>query len=194
MEKVLVHSSLAEDGRLFKLQAALRDAGTHPSPTLPYPPPLSNYLPPHPARISDPNTRNFDANALRVTQDIRLTCVSGSQGMQAHTSWCTEVTCQPTTPAEVTIYGGERATAVLSLPRAVSDKHEYGDMALTLELVDSIDEAIDHIHANGSGHTECIITGGQPPPSHFHPHHVSHHPHWAAMSESWESGRPHTVC
>ncbi len=27
VEKVLVHSALAEDGRLFKLQQALRDAG-----------------------------------------------------------------------------------------------------------------------------------------------------------------------
>ena len=27
VEKVLVHASLAEDGRLFKLQQALRDAG-----------------------------------------------------------------------------------------------------------------------------------------------------------------------
>ena len=74
--------------------------------------------------------------------------------------------------AEVKIYGGECATAVLSLPRAVSDKHEYGDLALTLELVDSMDEAIDHIHAHGSGHTECIITGGQNktlPPPHPHP-------------------------
>ena len=38
-------------------------------------------------------------------------------------------------------------------------RHEYGEAALTLELVDSMDEAIDHIHANGSGHTEAIITG-----------------------------------
>ena len=59
----------------------------------------------------------------------------------------------------VTVFGGERATAVLSLTRAVSDKHEYGTLALTLELVDSMDEAIDHIHRFGSGHTEAIITG-----------------------------------
>ena len=38
-------------------------------------------------------------------------------------------------------------------------RHEYGEAALTLELVDSMDEAIDHIHAHGSGHTEAIITG-----------------------------------
>ena len=38
-------------------------------------------------------------------------------------------------------------------------RHEYGTAALTLELVDSMDEAISHIHENGSGHTEAIITG-----------------------------------
>ena len=30
---------------------------------------------------------------------------------------------------------------------------------MTLELVGSMDEAIDHLHAHGSGHTECIVTG-----------------------------------
>ena len=30
---------------------------------------------------------------------------------------------------------------------------------MTLELVSSMDEAIDHLHDHGSGHTECIITG-----------------------------------
>ena len=57
------------------------------------------------------------------------------------------------------MYGGERASAVLSLPRAPADKHEYGGLALTLELVESMDEAIDHIHQYGSGHTESIVTG-----------------------------------
>lgn len=85
VEKILVHSALAEDGRLFKLQAALRDAG-------------------------------------------------------------------------VTIYGGERSCHLLSLQAAPSVRHEYSSMELSLELVDSLDEAIEHIHAHGSGHTECIIT------------------------------------
>ncbi len=29
---------------------------------------------------------------------------------------------------------------------------------MTIELVDSMEEAIDYIHANGSGHTDAIIT------------------------------------
>ena len=35
---------------------------------------------------------------------------------------------------------------------------EYGDRILAVRLVDSLDEAIAHIHAHGSGHTEAIIT------------------------------------
>jgi gamma-glutamyl phosphate reductase len=45
-------------------------------------------------------------------------------------------------------------------------RHEYGEAELTLELVSSMDEAIDHLHAHGSGHTECIITGES---LHLHP-------------------------
>ena len=62
--------------------------------------------------------------------------------------------------ANIAIYGGERSCKYLSLPRAPGPRHEYGTAALTLELVESMDDAIDHLHANGSGHTECIVTGG----------------------------------
>ena len=35
---------------------------------------------------------------------------------------------------------------------------EYGDLAITVEIVSSIDDAIAHIHRYGSSHTECIVT------------------------------------
>lgn len=41
---------------------------------------------------------------------------------------------------------------------APADRHEYSSMDVTLEVVPSMDAAIDHIHKFGSGHTECIIT------------------------------------
>lgn len=85
VEKVLVHSALAEDGRLYKIQTALRDA------------------------------------------DIKL-------------------------------YGGDVAVRALGLEPAPSPKHEYGTLELTIELVDSMEQAIDHIHQFGSSHTESIIT------------------------------------
>jgi delta-1-pyrroline-5-carboxylate synthetase len=36
-------------------------------------------------------------------------------------------------------------------------KVEYGDLTCMVEVVENIDEAIDWIHANGSGHTEAIV-------------------------------------
>jgi len=35
---------------------------------------------------------------------------------------------------------------------------EYGEAILSVKIVDSLEEAIAHIHAHGSGHTESIIT------------------------------------
>lgn len=64
--------------------------------------------------------------------------------------------------AGVSVLGGERAVKQMGLDAAPAAKHEYGSLALTLELVSSMDEAISHIHAHGSGHTEAIITGAHP--------------------------------
>ena len=36
--------------------------------------------------------------------------------------------------------------------------HEYSDLILAVRVVDSIDDAIEHIHTYGSSHTETIIT------------------------------------
>jgi len=63
--------------------------------------------------------------------------------------------------AGVAVHGGERAAAVLGLPAAPAPRHEYSSMDVTLELVPSLDAAVDHIHKYGSGHTESIITGGR---------------------------------
>jgi glutamate-5-semialdehyde dehydrogenase len=42
---------------------------------------------------------------------------------------------------------------------AVDDWHtEYGEMALSLSVVESLDAAMEHIHAHGSSHTESILT------------------------------------
>ncbi len=42
--------------------------------------------------------------------------------------------------------------------KAESFSVEYGDLQLTVEVVGSLQEAVNHINAYGSGHTESIIT------------------------------------
>ena len=60
--------------------------------------------------------------------------------------------------AGCTLHGGARAEKALKLPACPAPRHEYGNLGLTVEIVDDMNQAIDYIHANGSGHTECIIT------------------------------------
>eukprot|EP00879_Flechtneria_rotunda_P008234 GHRR01008627.1.p1 GENE.GHRR01008627.1~~GHRR01008627.1.p1 ORF type:complete len:430 (+),score=141.54 GHRR01008627.1:89-1378(+) len=44
------------------------------------------------------------------------------------------------------------------LSKAPSARHEYSSMDVTLEVVPDMATAIDHIHGNGSSHTDCIVT------------------------------------
>ncbi|CAK9135663.1 unnamed protein product [Ilex paraguariensis] len=58
----------------------------------------------------------------------------------------------------VTIFGGPRLRSLVNIPEAQSFHHEYGSLACTVEIVDDLYAAIDHIHRHGSAHTDCIIT------------------------------------
>ncbi|XP_075507887.1 delta-1-pyrroline-5-carboxylate synthase-like [Primulina tabacum] len=57
----------------------------------------------------------------------------------------------------VTLYGGPRASSFLNLEEVQSFHHEYNARACTIEIVDDVEAAIDHIRKHGSGHTECIV-------------------------------------
>ncbi|XP_009343959.2 delta-1-pyrroline-5-carboxylate synthase [Pyrus x bretschneideri] len=63
--------------------------------------------------------------------------------------------------AGVTLYGGPRASVLLRIPEAHSFHHEYSSMACTVEFVDDVHAAIDHIHEHGSAHTDCVIAEDQ---------------------------------
>lgn len=47
------------------------------------------------------------------------------------------------------IFGGPIASEELSLPNAESFRHEYSSLACTIEFVDDVHAAIDHIHHYG---------------------------------------------
>ncbi|KAL6503725.1 Delta-1-pyrroline-5-carboxylate synthase [Orobanche gracilis] len=58
----------------------------------------------------------------------------------------------------VSIFGGPRASSLLNIPEANSLHHEYSSLACTVEIVDDVNAAIDHIHQHGSAHTDCVVT------------------------------------
>ncbi|KAG2325678.1 hypothetical protein Bca4012_040177 [Brassica carinata] len=58
----------------------------------------------------------------------------------------------------VTLYGGPGASGKLNIPEAQSFHHEYSSKACTVEIVEDVHGAIDHIHNHGSAHTDCIVT------------------------------------
>ena len=61
----------------------------------------------------------------------------------------------------VELIGDERARgAVPSMGEATAADHatEFLDLKMSVKVVDSLDEAIDHVNANGSGHSETIVT------------------------------------
>lgn len=63
----------------------------------------------------------------------------------------------------VEIAGCPRTVQIIPVtPAAEEDwKTEYLDYKISIKIVDSLDEAIDHINKYGSGHTDSIITGNK---------------------------------
>jgi glutamate-5-semialdehyde dehydrogenase len=62
--------------------------------------------------------------------------------------------------AGVELRGCERSRAIVTMKPATDEDWdtEYGELILSVKIVDSMEAAIAHIHAHGSGHTEAIIT------------------------------------
>jgi len=60
----------------------------------------------------------------------------------------------------VEIRGCEQAVRVIDVKAATEQdwRTEYLDLILSVKIVDSLDEAIDHINRYGSGHTDVIVT------------------------------------
>ncbi|MCR5094792.1 MAG: glutamate-5-semialdehyde dehydrogenase [Lachnospiraceae bacterium] len=73
--------------------------------------------------------------------------------------------------AQVAVRGDKEVAGIIAVEGETlsdSDYHtEYGDLTLALKLVDGVDEAIRHINAYGSRHTDAIIAGEREPVEKF---------------------------
>lgn len=60
----------------------------------------------------------------------------------------------------VKVYSGPKLNQSLTFgpPAAKSMKFEYGALECCIEIVKSLDHAIDHIHRFGSSHTDVIVS------------------------------------
>lgn len=80
-------------------------------------------------------------------------------GDLANTSFFADV-CEMLKKEGVKIYAGPKLSESLTFgpPPAKSLRHEYGSLECCIEMVPSLEEAIDHIHTYGSSHTDVIVT------------------------------------
>ena len=62
--------------------------------------------------------------------------------------------------AGVEIRGDERTREIVDVSQAEAAdwETEYGDLVISIKVIDSLSEAIDHVNTYGSKHTESIIT------------------------------------
>ncbi|XP_062927524.1 delta-1-pyrroline-5-carboxylate synthase isoform X1 [Mobula hypostoma] len=85
---------------------------------------------------------------------------------------------------EVKIHAGPRFASYLTFsPSEVKSlRTEYGDLECCIEVVDSVQEAIVHIHKYGSSHTDVIVTENEETAEHFMQHVDSACVFWNASS------------
>jgi delta-1-pyrroline-5-carboxylate synthetase len=57
----------------------------------------------------------------------------------------------------VKVNGGPVAAKEFNLKAAKSFREEYGDLEVTIEIVSSVEQAIEHINSNSSSHTVTRI-------------------------------------
>lgn len=69
--------------------------------------------------------------------------------------------CEQLKKANVEIRGCEKCLAICPDLKLATDEDwstEYGDLILSIKIVDDLDEAIEHINKYGTGHSEAIVT------------------------------------
>jgi delta-1-pyrroline-5-carboxylate synthetase len=81
--------------------------------------------------------------------------------------------CEEFKSKGVKVNVGSRLAKLLSLSNGSTTSNygvEYGGLACTFEVVDSVDEAIDHINQYGSSHTDAIVTQNEEAATKFKKH------------------------
>ena len=60
----------------------------------------------------------------------------------------------------VALFGGPKAIdrGLVFTKADKPEKHEYGCLAMRVDVVDGVDAAVAHVNAHSSGHTECVVT------------------------------------
>lgn len=108
--------------------------------------------------------------AIRIVEDSKCEFPSQSNALETllfHRSHLQnglfEDTCDALRNRGVRMYSGPRLPTLMkfSPPQAPSLRKEYGDLELTVEVVDNVEEAIVHINKYGSSHTDAIVTNDE---------------------------------
>lgn len=115
-----------------------------------------------------PNSQRFTANSY-VWPD-HWYAETGTCKKPTHTlkwsswrsrkSFSTTVVCELFVFFQVKIHAGPRFASYLTFsPSEVKSlRTEYGDLECCIEVVDGMQDAVDHIHKYGSSHTDVIVT------------------------------------
>ncbi|KAF1881869.1 hypothetical protein Lal_00038511 [Lupinus albus] len=117
--------------------------------------------------------------AKRIVLDAKIDYPAGCNAMETllvhkdlvDKGWLNDIIVDLRTEG-VTLYGGPKASSLLNIPQAHSLHHEYSSLACTIEIVDDLPAAIDHINLHGRhvtlyllrrniGHTDSIVTQDQ---------------------------------
>jgi len=105
--------------------------------------------------------------AVKIVVDAKTDYPAACNAMETllvHQSLLTNevfyLVCAALKKAKVDIFSGPRLSEHLTFgpPKAEKMSFEYGALACTIEIVTDMEEAIDHIHKYGSGHTDVIVT------------------------------------
>ncbi|XP_060822016.1 delta-1-pyrroline-5-carboxylate synthase isoform X2 [Bombus pascuorum] len=114
--------------------------------------------------------------AMKIIRDSKCDYPAACNAMETlliheshmKSSFFTDV-CNMLQKEGVKVNSGPRLREQLTFgpPAAKSMKTEYGALECAIEVVTDIDDAINHIHKYGSGHTDAIVTENSQSASHF---------------------------